>query len=295
MKTYVQSGHKSLVLHSVDTHLDSDDVIVLDLNGTLVMNLTKSTHEMFGIQARKQTRADMKRQRYVVRIDLGDPKLVPGTKMYERLLWCLESTFTNPIKMLAASVDKVTGSALDIEWPAGVSYRRLENSAHIEDISGITIPSFDNLRPAACTSEKMWEQKSIDAVEWLGLVHLKAKRLSSNDKPDPFVSTYRAPVPNAAHQHGVLVTWKGFILPALISSILSALRKLMSVKVTENWTSLTVWGFHDSPFGWDNMQHYYFVGGENDYTLLLLPKTDEESSQKMAISYKMYGSHHVIQ
>ncbi|KAI9021662.1 ribonuclease P 40kDa subunit-domain-containing protein [Phycomyces nitens] len=295
LKTYVQSGDKSLVLHSIDTHLDSDDVIVMDLNGTLVMNLTKSTHEIFGIQARKQTRADKKRQRYVVSINLADPKLMPGSKMYERLLLCLESAFKNSVKMLAASVDKVTGSTLDIEWPAGVIYKRLENSTHIEDLSGITIPSFDNLRPAACTSEKIWEQKAVDAVEWLGLVHLKAKRLFSNDKPDPFVSIYRAPVPNAVHQQGVLVSWKGFILPSLINSLLSALRKLMSAKVTESWTSLSVWGFHDSPFGWDNMQHYYFVGGENDYTLLLLPKSDEEDSQKMAISYKMYGTHHVIQ
>lgn len=61
---------------------------------------------------------------------------------------------------------------------------------------------------------------------------------------------------------------------------------MMASGVTSEWTSLTVWGYKDSPFTWNKMQHYRYFNGENDYTFLLLPKTQS------AYVYQLYGSHH---
>lgn len=63
---------------------------------------------------------------------------------------------------------------------------------------------------------------------------------------------------------------------------------MVSNTVTK-WTSLTVWGYRDSPFTWNNRQHYYYLNGENDYTFLLLPPNGDHQP---LICYKMLGTHH---
>lgn len=62
-------------------------------------------------------------------------------------------------------------------------------------------------------------------------------------------------------------------------------------EVLEKWASLSVWGYRDSPFTWQDKQHYYSTNGENDYTFLLLPGTSNE--QINVLSFLMYGTHHV--
>ncbi|KAI7866255.1 ribonuclease P [Spinellus fusiger] len=234
------------------------------------------------------TRSDAQRQRYLIQIHLADQALVPGTKRYERMVFCLDKAFGRPMKMVAASVDKVTGSPQEIEWPKGSLWQQHENRGVVEELSDITIPSFDTLQPMMIQAAA-WEQSAMSAVEWIGLAHHKAK---STDRPDPFLSVYRPPTPHTTHQKSVIISWKGLILPSLIHSTLLVLRKMMSVKATESWTSLTVWGCQDSPFGWDQQEHHYFLGGENDSTILLLPDS-EQGQSSMALYYKMYGSHHV--
>jgi ribonuclease P/MRP protein subunit RPP40 len=62
----------------------------------------------------------------------------------------------------------------------------------------------------------------------------------------------------------------------------------MASGVTNEWTSLTCWGYKDSPFTWGQMGHYQYFNSENDYTFLLLP------NQKTAYIYQLYGSHHIL-
>lgn len=65
------------------------------------------------------------------------------------------------------------------------------------------------------------------------------------------------------------------------------IRKMMASGVTSEWTSLSVWGYKNSPYTWETLQHYQYFNGENDYTFLLLP-----SSSQKAYTYQLYGSHH---
>lgn len=66
---------------------------------------------------------------------------------------------------------------------------------------------------------------------------------------------------------------------------------MMESKTIERWTAVSVWGYRDSPFTWDNLQHYYHVNGENDTTFLMLPPAIEKETTM--ISFQMYGTDHI--
>lgn len=57
-------GEHDLLLHTIDTHLDTDDVFTLDHTGRLVLSLNKDTYERFGITTQKRRQADAIRQKY---------------------------------------------------------------------------------------------------------------------------------------------------------------------------------------------------------------------------------------
>lgn len=99
-------------------------------SGKLTFSLLKSTYQSFGIVGLSQSKADKQRQKHgmvkwtfihplfladlkslyhfciVVQIDVRDPKFVPGGKLYERLKWCLEANFKEPMEMVATCYDK---------------------------------------------------------------------------------------------------------------------------------------------------------------------------------------------
>ncbi|KAF7721341.1 Ribonuclease P protein subunit p40 [Apophysomyces ossiformis] len=308
---YIQSDTSCLILHSVDTHLDTDDVVVLDskgnnedphispirdlvfmLTGSLTLSLTKSTYEIFGITAKKQSRPDKTRQKYVVEIDLKNRTMAPGSKMYERLKWCFENNMSTQFKMVAALTDKVTGSTMDIQWPEGVVARKMSYEVTVDSLTNIKVPVLNHLLQSEDNVDEKWVDEAKKAIEWLGLVHLKSRRISATDGPEPFVSVYQLPEPTIPEDKGTLVRWRGLIPLSVVNSIFVTLRKMMEAQVVQSWVSFSVWGYRDSPFTWNGKQHYYFVNGENDYTFLLLPPIPGRSSQRATL-YQMLGSHHI--
>lgn len=53
-----------LLLHTTRNRLDSDTVIVLNLQGHLILSMDKSTYESFGIVGKAQREMDRKKSRY---------------------------------------------------------------------------------------------------------------------------------------------------------------------------------------------------------------------------------------
>lgn len=112
------------MMHSIDTNINSDDVVVLNPNGKLYLSLVKNTYETFGMEAMKRTKMDVKHDKHsksnlirsytlslhanfflVVMIDFKSPTFKAGSNQYNRLKWCLENTLTSSFKMIFCATD----------------------------------------------------------------------------------------------------------------------------------------------------------------------------------------------
>ncbi|KAI7906683.1 ribonuclease P [Cokeromyces recurvatus] len=274
-------------MHSLDTNLNSDDVVVLTSQGELIFSLIKNTFETFGIEALTRTKADIKHDKHIIKIDLKKKCFQVGSKEFNRLKWCLENTLTRNFNMVFCATDALTGTTVDIQWPTMVSkISKKEMKAELETLMDINIPSFEPIAYPLNEKADDWDNLAMEALEWLGLAHLKANRIKRNDKVDPFVSVYQPPTPSIKSNNGTLVKFKGLIPTTCIQNIMIIIRKMMNLNITSEWVSLSCWGYKDSPFTWNNMGHYQYLNGENDYTFLLLP------NKKTAYTYQLYGSHH---
>ncbi|CAO3607160.1 unnamed protein product [Cunninghamella blakesleeana] len=285
-KQYIQSTTHQLLLHTLGTRIDTDNVITLDNNGHLIMNLNKATYESFGIVGKKQTMMDKQRHRFVIDINLKEMKF--NSKMFQRLKWCFENTMTQDYNFVAVNIDKVSGASTDILWSEEIVVNKQDIKMNINQIDNIDIPQFSTkLDQPYADITPGWENDALSAMEWIGLVNLNATRLKSS--ANSFISTYQTPFINDKTSFGTIITWTGFIPTTFIMNTMINTRKLMVSNTITKWASLTVWGYRDSPFTWNNRQHYYYLNGENDYTFLLLPPHD---NRQPLICYKMLGTHH---
>lgn len=182
----------------------------------------------------------------------------------------------------------MTGTIIDINFPSSTkSITRNEMEAVIEAITETNIPTFKDIQHDINQKPtERWDIEAMEALEWIGLAHLKANRIKKKQTVSPFVSVYEQPKSLLNSDKGIMCKWKGFIPTTVIQNILTNIRKMMHSGLTNEWTSLTVWGYKDSPFTWNKIQHYQYYNGENDYTFLLLPKLQS------AYTYQLYGSHH---
>ncbi|CDS07078.1 hypothetical protein LRAMOSA09601 [Lichtheimia ramosa] len=287
---FIQSQTHDLLLHSLGTDLDTDNVIVLDHQGNLILSLLKPTYQSFGITTH-QHRQDKLRGKYAVKVDLR--KLKTDGKAYQQLLRGLKNTFPDKIKMAAAYIDKVTGETCNVSWPKDVAATEYPMELTFEQFSNLNIPTFDKLPTKLSENPgSEWQQGVQDALEWIGLAYIKANRIQvGKEHPDPFISIYRAPEPSIRSAQGVLVQCTGLVPAQFIRHIVVTIGKMMESKTIERWTAVSVWGYRDSPFTWDNLQHYYHVNGENDTTFLMLPPAIEK--EITMISFQMYGTDHI--
>lgn len=98
--------------------------------------------------------------------------------------------------------------------------------AEFETVTDINIPSFENIDHSLDQKPENWDNEAMQALEWLGLAHLKANRIKQHrEKADPFVSVYQPPVPLLENHHtGTLVKFKGFIPTTCIQNIMIIIR-----------------------------------------------------------------------
>lgn len=52
------------MMHSIETNLNTDNVVVLNPDGKLYLSLVKETYETFGIEALKRTKMDTKHDKH---------------------------------------------------------------------------------------------------------------------------------------------------------------------------------------------------------------------------------------
>ncbi|KAI9315175.1 ribonuclease P 40kDa subunit-domain-containing protein [Dichotomocladium elegans] len=287
---YIHSDTHQLILHTADAQLETDDVVVLDDQGDLVFSLLKPTYQMFGLTT-TQNRQDKLHQKYLLKVNLRELK--PNSKMFMRLQQGLMSAFPQPIKMVAMYMDKETGETAEVIWPKDAETTEIPMELSYSFLGGINIPTFEQLscNPGGNADLKVWQQDALNAIEWVGLANIRAKRILTLDTPQSFVSLYRSPTPVIESQQGVLIQVQGLLPPGFIRNVLVTVCKLMQNRSIRRWVSVSAWGYRDSPCTWGNMQHYYHLNGENDYTFLILPPAGQE--QISMVAYCMLGSDHV--
>ncbi|CAO3699372.1 unnamed protein product [Rhizopus microsporus] len=289
-KTFFQSDQYNLMMHTLNTNLNTDNVIVLDPEGNLSLSLVKDAYEKFGIQVQHRSKASMKHNKYIINIPLKDNQLHPGSKQFERLKWCLENTLTQTFKLVFAATDKVTGQSVDIEWPSQVKkVTKIDIEPQFETLTDIHIPSFESINHSLNSQPaENWDRHVMNALEWIGLAYIKSNRIKARitKAVDPFISVYKAPVPFLDSQTGTLIKWKGFLPTSFIHNVMTMIRKLMVPDIINHWTSLTVYGYRDSPYTWKGKEHYAYLNSENDYTFLMMPE------HQTAYTLQFYGSHH---
>ncbi|CEP17497.1 hypothetical protein [Parasitella parasitica] len=288
---YVKSDQCQLIIHSTNTNLNTDDVVALSPTGQLYFSLIKETFETFGIEALHRSKADIKHGKHVAMMDLKSQKFQSDSKQFKRLKWCFENTMKKTFKLDICAIDSsVTGTTIDINFPSTIhSIYKKDMEAELETVTDINIPSFKNIDHVIDQKPENWDDDAIQALEWLGLAHLKAQRIKRRkDKVDPFVSVYRPPLPLISNQHsGTLIKFKGLIHTACIHNMMIIVRKIMASNTAPQWASLTCWGYRNSPFTWNKTAHYEYLNSENDYTILLLP------NKKTAVSFFQSNLHNM--
>jgi hypothetical protein len=116
---------------------------------------------------------------------------------------------------------------MEIQWPPNTAHiSKKDMQAEFETLTDINIPSFAEMnQPLDQQPAANWDTKAVDALEWLGLAHLKANRIKQRkDKVDPFVSVYQPSSSLSSTHTGTLVKFKGFIPTAAIQNTLTIVR-----------------------------------------------------------------------
>lgn len=96
----------------------------------------------------------------------------------------------------------------------------------------------------------------------------------SNSSADSYSSTLACPEPSR-EANGVIVAgrWTGMIAPRAVHNIIEAASHAVTQTArADAWIAVSVWGFDDTPVSWGVKEHGHCVGGENNYTVLLLPE-----------------------
>ncbi|KAG0044669.1 hypothetical protein BGZ83_010106 [Gryganskiella cystojenkinii] len=269
---FMQHIRNGMVAISVGNNIDCQDVVCLDGRGNLILSLTKDSYEQLGING-APSKFYPNRQRYVVKIDMRAPSMVPGKPGFDRIKWCFENTLVTRFPMLLASVDE-NGVSLPIEFPQNARAARLSYNVKSTHLENILIPDTSAIRTIG-KNDLRWRKNVLELYEWIGMVGMQSDRIITGNSIDPFLCVYSPPLQTSvdpALSSGCIIEVSGFIPAAVVNQIMDVLRSdsiLGSIIGEPSWANMTVWGFQDSPISWMNREHGYLLSGENYYSFFL--------------------------
>ncbi|KAG0269813.1 Ribonuclease P protein subunit p40 [Actinomortierella ambigua] len=283
---FMQHARNGMIALSVDGGIDTHNIVCLDGNGSLVLALTKDTYEQLGLDG-VPSKFSAKRQRYVVKIDLRAPAMVPKKPGFERVKWCFENTLVDKFSMLFASVD-AEGNSLPIEFPSEISARKLTYDVDVTTLHDIVIPDTTRIRTIRHSNNSnnnnnsnvlQWRSNVSQLHEWIGMVAVGSPRVLLHDRIDPYLCVYNppaqkkqtnAPPSQPSSSTGSLLRISGFLPAQAIQVIFQSLRNVLDDSASNvQWAHCCVWGFEDSPISWRDKEHQFLLSGENMYGFFL--------------------------
>lgn len=213
------------------------------IDGKLTINLSKESYYSLGLNGVKSR---VSSDRYVVTIDLCNPKFRPGNSFYDRVKWCFTNSVIANFSVLVTSTELDQQgrfvSSLELE---DISFKRHSPQIVKSEVKNVFSPDFAELKSGVN------ELLVHDAVEWIGLVLTQSPRISIFDDVDPFISSYILPdsVNHRSDTVSVISLKSGIYIPQYVHFIQELLGKQDGASV------LFASGFRHCPlvFGKENI------------------------------------------
>ncbi|XP_062502073.1 ribonuclease P protein subunit p40-like [Corticium candelabrum] len=251
-------------------HIDTDDCVAVFPQGLLVLSVTKDTYEQLGIVGRSSE--FQQGAKFIVEIDLLADSFQPGRKQYERVQWCLTDRLSLTMPFLMAFIPRGSSATSSIPVLQDMPHKELTNKETLNTLTNIQIPSLSYMSPQISLDHSSNEYCSaIDLFEWLGAISCNID--CDSGQPDGFVSAYSCPMPNRVVPLSCNIGWRGVITPQRILQLINILSKCEDALIS--WCVISVWGFADCPFSWGQQEHGYYMAGENHYTCVLFPQSNQ--------------------
>lgn len=236
---------------TISTRIDCDNCVCITPCGKLILSLTKDSYGSLGLQGTQSHFTKNTKDRYVVTVDLRGRQLVENRKNSE-VPQCLRKLgrFTFIAIWEPPSAQVCPSSLAKYFNELGFEVILCVNTQQYQVQKDVKVPvvRYED------------EEEVIDVVEWLGMVTMKCPEsycntfLSSYTTPSPFVT-----VPSiGTHQ------FRGFFTPKRIVKFINALKNAFK----DQWFSIYVQGFSDSPINWHFNEHHYYTNGDNSYVFL---------------------------
>ncbi|KXS95613.1 hypothetical protein AC578_10384 [Pseudocercospora eumusae] len=216
---YIKSPGKNDIAMLSEGRSGVDDVYRLH-EGKLCLEIDKSTFERMGLEGRAVPSLGRKhvKQRYVVEMDLRDPRMVSGKKGFERVKWAFRNVLN----------ETKTWVVVDLKNPAGCggggvmaaafapSVRKIEPK--VERVRDALVPAW----PEAVEGEDYADVAEL--LEWIGLAMMISPRVEKDDDVDDYLCRYQVPTAfgDTKTQDLVRLRWRGLICPAFAQSVFLA-------------------------------------------------------------------------
>ncbi|KAJ1720887.1 hypothetical protein LPJ53_004533 [Coemansia erecta] len=157
----------TIVALSLESRIDTGDVIAIDGQGTLILSLCKDTYEELGIVGSKAQFPLDDGSRHIVRIDLKAGVMDPSKKYYQRIKWRFDEVLDREMDFLLGRFDCKTGAALNFDMPGA-----MQCSPAVEEhvLRDIWVPGVDELfDESAKRPSDVWTERVSDIFEWIGV------------------------------------------------------------------------------------------------------------------------------
>jgi hypothetical protein len=271
---------------SVETLIDSDDAFCI-YAGRLMMNVSKDTYHSLGIQSSKATYPIKVGDRWIIQYDLTSPSFSPGKKNYDRFFTNL-SLFEQKFNIILNCTDEQGNSiTIDFNLP-DIAINKVNNRCDYFFRKNQRIPDIKE-----SIFHDQYEEEGL--IDWVGAINNDITNLIPNDsienegekidekqeKKNDFISNYELSFSTSLISDYQCNTISGLISSSFLKIQFHELFTCVnSRKLT--WACVSVWGFEDSPIGYKNGEHSYFMSGENDFVMFILP-------EKKIFMYKTTG------
>ncbi|KAH8833045.1 ribonuclease P 40kDa subunit-domain-containing protein [Flagelloscypha sp. PMI_526] len=214
-------GRETCILPSTS----SEDIWCIDNRDILALTVSKDTYQQLGVVG---TQLPFKASvpHYTLRFSLLPNAETPANKARrDRAIQKLDELRGRLWDVFFALAEHFSSST----YIQDVTVHKIEPRVRISEDRWIPRMSLSPLHLKATEEhQEDWNRDTASLLEWTALATLGSSRLSTFDKPDPYVSMYDPPEHSQPGEI-VVISWKGFMSPNVIRLILEPILALVEV------------------------------------------------------------------
>ncbi|KAL4977527.1 ribonuclease P 40kDa subunit-domain-containing protein [Aspergillus desertorum] len=268
---YIKTGN--IVMIS-DGRSGLDNVFTLK-EGVLRLELGKEDYEKTGLTGKPIRTGGKKhaKERFVVELNLRLPSMLHGKKGFQRIEWAFKNVLNKPTRWLFFDLaTDSTNVAKDDPLLKGNNPEVIPCEPALTIHNNISTPSFSDLNTST-QSESDLKDICGEISEWLAMISLCSRCVSTNDDINPYLCRYNAPEIGDAEAKAtdlISLKWRGFIPPPWIIQLFITLFQKTAPRL---WKMPAWFALSASTLGRDAIE------GKNGYTIMVLPEASESTSK----------------